>query len=178
MFERERHTNVLWAQAELQAQLSPRLWDTGPVDVTAVLRSFCFNLSKGQRARLGMSSSVLLLAVFLHTVNDTTGTSFSGLFINGGTGPHSLWAYLRFSISCGKEQLADPSRRKHLSPTLGTLRPPGRLLPGHLLSSSEAVFFKAGGRSSLPCTHLATMGVCSCLQERETRAVPRCLQGN
>lgn len=38
--------------------------------------------------------------------------------------------------------------------------PSDRLLAGHSLGRSQGVFFRAGGTSSVPFTHLATMGLC------------------
>lgn len=58
---------------------------------------------------------------------------------------------------CGEEQPVDsPQRANAFSLPLNARRPQNCLLPGHLLSGSEAVFSKAGGMSSLPFTHLAT----------------------
>lgn len=68
----------------------------------------------------------------------------------------------------GKEWLADSTRRVNSVPPLSTLGPQNHFLRGHLLSRSEAVFFKVGAPSWLPFAHLATMGFCYCLEERGT----------
>lgn len=132
---------------------------------------------KGAMGQLGMSWIRSLLLCFCTSsvrVIDTSSTSYQSLVINGERRPGAPGQVLGLASLSGKEQLVDSTRRVNaVSLPLDTLCPQDRLLPGHLLSRSEAVFFEAGGPSWLPFAHLATMGLCYCLKERGTRGVHR-----
>lgn len=125
-------------------------------------------------------SLFLLKALLLHFCTSSVGgndtNSYSRLMaLKGGTRLRASGeGILGFSISLWKRVAGRPhSKGKHLFPPSQHPVPSDCLLPGHSLSRSEGVFFKADGTSSLPFTHLATMGFCFCLKERGTH---RCLQ--
>lgn len=67
----------------------------------------------------------------------------------------------------GQSQVSGQPLASNPCPQSITLCPPSPLLPGHSLCRS-GIFCRASGASSLPFTHLATMGLCYGLKERGT----------
>lgn len=67
----------------------------------------------------------------------------------------------------GQSQGSPPPLSSNPFPPVYNPRPPSPLLPGHSLCRS-GIFCRASGASSLPFTHLATMGLCYGLKERGT----------
>lgn len=67
----------------------------------------------------------------------------------------------------GQSQVSGQPLASNPCPQSITLCPPSPLPPGHSLCRS-GIFCRASGASSLPFTHLATMGLCYGLKERGT----------